>query len=247
LPDTALVGQNADLLGHWACYVQSACRHRAVLQDRARYVQAIAAGVVEALTAGGAGVLSANRARVRVQQGGGVEHRGQDRADSGRARCDRPARPGTDISGGAASNSTPGSLGHRLTGQVMRYVAVLDGQWVALVGFGSAALPVMRVQLSVEPADLVPSDRPDPQISDPAGHGTGLSAHQHERQSPRVVAARSHDQLTCRGPGPSAGVACGMVATDPAADVVWAYSLVDSHSTIGNDCRRATMMTASRR
>ena len=31
-------------------------------------------------------------------------------------------------------------LGHRLTGQVMRYVAVLDGQWVALVGFGSAAL-----------------------------------------------------------------------------------------------------------
>lgn len=31
-------------------------------------------------------------------------------------------------------------LGHRLTGQVMRYVAVLDGEWVALVGFGSAAL-----------------------------------------------------------------------------------------------------------
>lgn len=31
-------------------------------------------------------------------------------------------------------------LGHRLTGQVMRYVAVLDGQWVALVGFGSAVL-----------------------------------------------------------------------------------------------------------
>ena len=25
----------------------------------------------------------------------------------------------------------------------------------------------MSVQLSVEPADLVPSDRPDPQISDP--------------------------------------------------------------------------------
>src|SRR5450759_3581198 len=28
-------------------------------------------------------------------------------------------------------------LGHRLTGQVLRYVAVLDGEWVALVGFGS--------------------------------------------------------------------------------------------------------------
>jgi hypothetical protein len=31
-------------------------------------------------------------------------------------------------------------LGHRLTGQVLRYVAVLDGEWVAVVGFGSAAL-----------------------------------------------------------------------------------------------------------
>jgi urease gamma subunit len=31
-------------------------------------------------------------------------------------------------------------LGHRLTGQVMRYVAVLEGEWVALAGFGSAAL-----------------------------------------------------------------------------------------------------------
>jgi hypothetical protein len=31
-------------------------------------------------------------------------------------------------------------LGHRLTGQVMRYVAELDGQQVALIGFGSAAL-----------------------------------------------------------------------------------------------------------
>lgn len=31
-------------------------------------------------------------------------------------------------------------LGHRLTGQVMRYVAVADGVWVALIGFGSAAL-----------------------------------------------------------------------------------------------------------
>jgi predicted transposase YbfD/YdcC len=31
-------------------------------------------------------------------------------------------------------------LGFRLSGQVMRYVAVLDGQWVALAGFGSAAL-----------------------------------------------------------------------------------------------------------
>jgi urease gamma subunit len=31
-------------------------------------------------------------------------------------------------------------LGHRLTGQVMRYVGVLDGEWVALVGFGSAVL-----------------------------------------------------------------------------------------------------------
>lgn len=31
-------------------------------------------------------------------------------------------------------------LGHRLTGEVMRYAAVEDGRWVALVGFGSAAL-----------------------------------------------------------------------------------------------------------
>ena len=31
-------------------------------------------------------------------------------------------------------------LGHRLFGRVMRYVAVEDGEWVALVGFGSAAL-----------------------------------------------------------------------------------------------------------
>jgi len=31
-------------------------------------------------------------------------------------------------------------LGHRLTGQVLRYVAELDGQWVAVLGFGSAAL-----------------------------------------------------------------------------------------------------------
>jgi hypothetical protein len=31
-------------------------------------------------------------------------------------------------------------LGFRLSGQVMRYVAVIDGQWVALAGFGSAAL-----------------------------------------------------------------------------------------------------------
>ena len=29
-------------------------------------------------------------------------------------------------------------LGHRLTGQVLRYAAVLDGEWVAVVGFGSA-------------------------------------------------------------------------------------------------------------
>ena len=31
-------------------------------------------------------------------------------------------------------------LGYRLTGQVLRYVAVLDGEWVAVVGFGSAVL-----------------------------------------------------------------------------------------------------------
>jgi hypothetical protein len=31
-------------------------------------------------------------------------------------------------------------LGHRLTGQVLRYVAVLDGEWVAVAGFGSAVL-----------------------------------------------------------------------------------------------------------
>jgi len=28
-------------------------------------------------------------------------------------------------------------LGHRLTGQVLRYVAELDGRWVAVLGFGS--------------------------------------------------------------------------------------------------------------
>lgn len=31
-------------------------------------------------------------------------------------------------------------LGHRLTGAVLRYVAVLDGEWVAVAGFGSAVL-----------------------------------------------------------------------------------------------------------
>ncbi len=31
-------------------------------------------------------------------------------------------------------------LGHRLTGQVLRYVAEADGRWVAVLGFGSAAL-----------------------------------------------------------------------------------------------------------
>jgi hypothetical protein len=31
-------------------------------------------------------------------------------------------------------------LGHRLTGQVLRYVAVLGGEWVAVAGFGSAVL-----------------------------------------------------------------------------------------------------------
>jgi hypothetical protein len=31
-------------------------------------------------------------------------------------------------------------LGHRLSGRVLRYVAILDGQWVAVAGFGSAAL-----------------------------------------------------------------------------------------------------------
>ena len=31
-------------------------------------------------------------------------------------------------------------LGYRLTGQVLRYVAVLDGEWVAVAGFGSAVL-----------------------------------------------------------------------------------------------------------
>lgn len=31
-------------------------------------------------------------------------------------------------------------LGHRLTGQVVRYVALVGGRWVALVGFGSAVL-----------------------------------------------------------------------------------------------------------
>src|SRR5262249_61357296 len=31
-------------------------------------------------------------------------------------------------------------LGSRLSGRVMRYVATVDGEWVALAGFGSAAL-----------------------------------------------------------------------------------------------------------
>jgi predicted transposase YbfD/YdcC len=31
-------------------------------------------------------------------------------------------------------------LGHRLSGRVLRYVATLDGRWVAVAGFGSAAL-----------------------------------------------------------------------------------------------------------
>ena len=31
-------------------------------------------------------------------------------------------------------------LGYRLTGQVLRYAAVLDGEWVAVAGFGSAVL-----------------------------------------------------------------------------------------------------------
>ncbi|MHB8449600.1 MAG: Druantia anti-phage system protein DruA [Mycobacteriales bacterium] len=31
-------------------------------------------------------------------------------------------------------------LGHRITGDVLRYVAELAGEWVALLGFGSAAL-----------------------------------------------------------------------------------------------------------
>jgi hypothetical protein len=31
-------------------------------------------------------------------------------------------------------------LGHHLFGRVMRYVATEGGEWVALVGFGSAAL-----------------------------------------------------------------------------------------------------------
>jgi len=31
-------------------------------------------------------------------------------------------------------------LGHRLSGRVLRYVATVEGQWVALAGFGSAAL-----------------------------------------------------------------------------------------------------------
>lgn len=33
-------------------------------------------------------------------------------------------------------------LGHHLFGRVLRYVATYDGEWVALVGFGSAALSV---------------------------------------------------------------------------------------------------------
>jgi hypothetical protein len=33
-------------------------------------------------------------------------------------------------------------LGHRLSGRVLRYVATVSGEWVGLVGFGSAALSV---------------------------------------------------------------------------------------------------------
>jgi hypothetical protein len=31
-------------------------------------------------------------------------------------------------------------LGHRLSGRVLRYVATIDREWVAVAGFGSAAL-----------------------------------------------------------------------------------------------------------
>jgi len=40
-------------------------------------------------------------------------------------------------------------LGHRLYGRVARYVAVEDGEWVALVGFGSAALSLGARESSV--------------------------------------------------------------------------------------------------
>jgi hypothetical protein len=44
-------------------------------------------------------------------------------------------------------------LGHRLSGRVLRYVATVEGVWVALVGFGSAALscPVREELLGWDP------------------------------------------------------------------------------------------------
>jgi len=39
-----------------------------------------------------------------------------------------------------AELSTHHWLGHRLSGRVLRYVATIDGEWVAVAGFGSAAL-----------------------------------------------------------------------------------------------------------
>ncbi len=47
-----------------------------------------------------------------------------------------PSRPVLIVVGLVLAQDPP----HRLTGQVMRYAAVLDGEWVALAGFGSAVL-----------------------------------------------------------------------------------------------------------
>src|SRR5664280_2586135 len=57
-----------------------------------------------------------------------------------RAVGDGPADPGRRGRRFNAELDAHHWLGHRLTGQVLRYVAALDGEWVALVGFGSAAL-----------------------------------------------------------------------------------------------------------
>ena len=51
----------------------------------------------------------------------------------------RPLASGEAVRFNAELDAHPW-MGHRLTGQVLRYVAEMDGQWAAVAGFGSAAL-----------------------------------------------------------------------------------------------------------
>ena len=59
-------------------------------------------------------------------------------------------------------------LGHRLTGQVLRYVAELDGRWVAVLGFGSGGgrKKLAGTDPGLRPAPLAlvdPASRGDPE------------------------------------------------------------------------------------